>query len=175
MECYNELSANAMAIIAFSCSKTLTSYGLRCGAAILLTKDARSLRETEIVFEKSARSVWSNIPNAAMENFAWVVSDNKQQFLAEKKQYVDLLKKRSDIFIQEANDAKLPIYPYKEGFFVTIKVDNDIRDKYHQALMDEHIYTVCVNKGIRVAICSLPVTKAKGLAYKMKEILEKVA
>lgn len=175
MECYNELSTNAMAIIAFSCSKTLTSYGLRCGAAILLTKDATSLRETEIVFEKSARSVWSNIPNAAMENFAWVVSDNKQQFLAEKKQYVDLLKKRSDIFIQEANDAKLPIYPYKEGFFVTIKVDNNIRDKYHQALMDEHIYTVCVNKGIRVAICSLPVTKAKGLAYKMKEILEKVA
>lgn len=175
MECYNNLATNAMAIIAFSCSKTLTSYGLRCGAAILLTKDATALRETEIVFEKSARSVWSNIPNAAMENFVWVTTDNKQQFLAEKKEYVDLLRKRSDIFIKEANDAKLPIYPYKEGFFVTIKVDNTIRDKYHQALMDEHIYTVCVNKGIRVAVCSLPAAKAKGLAYKMKKILEKVA
>ena len=81
MECYNELSANAMAIIAFSCSKTLTSYGLRCGAAILLTKDATSLRETEIVFEKSARSVWSNIHNPAMQKFDWVVIDNIQQYL----------------------------------------------------------------------------------------------
>ena len=57
MECYNELSTNAMAIIAFSCSKTLTSYGLRCGAAILLTKDATSLRETEILMLQ-----WKTLP-----------------------------------------------------------------------------------------------------------------
>ena len=51
---------------------------------------------------------------------------------------------------------------------------NEIRDKYHQKLMDNHIYTVCVNKGIRVAMCSLSVNKTYGLAKKMKEIYKSI-
>ena len=48
--------------------------------------------------------------------------------------------------------------------------DNAYRDAFHKALMAEHIYTVAVNKGIRIAVCSLPVAKVYGLAEKMKEI-----
>ena len=40
--------------------------------------------------------------------------------------------------------------------------------------MNEHIYTVKVNTGIRVAVCSLSVEKTKGLAIKMKEILDTI-
>ena len=40
--------------------------------------------------------------------------------------------------------------------------------------MKEDIYTVKVNKGIRVAICSLSIAKCKGLAKRMKEILDEV-
>lgn len=40
--------------------------------------------------------------------------------------------------------------------------------------MAEHIYTVKVNKGIRVAVCSLPVDKTRGLAKRMKEILDRI-
>lgn len=58
----NELSGNVLAVIAFSCSKTLTSYGLRCGAALILGQNAQRVREAEIVFEKTARATWSNIP-----------------------------------------------------------------------------------------------------------------
>ena len=84
-----------------------------------------------------------------------------------------VLKQRSDIFIKEADECGLEYYPYKEGFFVTIKVeDNALKAKYHEVLMENNIYTVQVNKGIRVATCSLPVDKAKGLAKKMKEILD---
>ncbi|MCI5774643.1 MAG: aminotransferase class I/II-fold pyridoxal phosphate-dependent enzyme [Erysipelotrichaceae bacterium] len=172
MQNFNAISNNVLINIAFSCSKTLTSYGLRCGACIILAKDAKAVRETEIVFEKSARAIWSNIPNAAMVNFSWLTTQNKQSFLAEKQRYIDLLKQRADIFIKEANQCDLPIYPYKEGFFITIKMsDNATRDQYHQKLMDNHIYTVCVNKGIRVAICSLSLAKTKGLASKMKALL----
>ena len=41
--------------------------------------------------------------------------------------------------------------------------------------MKEHIYTVKVNKGIRVAVCSLPVKKCYGLAKRMKQILDSVS
>ena len=38
--------------------------------------------------------------------------------------------------------------------------------------MKQHIYTVKVNKGIRVAVCSLSSEKCRGLAKRMKEILD---
>ena len=171
METWNELSDNAMVVVAFSCSKTLTSYGLRCGAAVIFAQKAEDVREVEIIMEKKARATWSNIPNAAMANFVWLVNDDRENFLKEKQKYIDLMKERSDIFLKEAKEAGLEVYPYKEGFFVTLRIkDNAFRSRYHEALMKEHIFTVEVNRGIRVAVCSLPVRKVYGLAAKMKKI-----
>lgn len=170
---FNAFSENVMAVIAFSCSKALTSYGLRCGAAILLAQTEEAVRGVEIVFEKAARATWSNVPNAAMDNFTYVTTKNYDVYMKEKAYYVDLLKQRSDIFTQEAKACGLAYYPYKEGFFVTVKVeDNALRDRFHEALMKEYIYTVKVNKGIRVAVCSLSVAKCQGLAARMKAILD---
>lgn len=171
METWNDLSDNAMVVVAFSCSKTLTSYGLRCGAAIILAQKKEDVREVEIIMEKKARATWSNIPNAAMHNFVWLVTKDREKLLAEKQKYIDLMSERSSIFLKEAQENDLEVYPYKEGFFVTLKVeDNEFKNRYHEALMANHIYTVVVNKGIRVAVCSLPVKKVYGLAKKMKEI-----
>lgn len=175
MGLFNDISDTVMVEICFSCSKMLTSYGLRCGAAILLSQKEKDVRDVEIIMEKKARATWSNIPNAAMENFVWAITEGKDLFLQEKEAYVKLLKERSDLFLQEAKECDLPCYPYKEGFFITLQIeDNALRHTYHQALMDNHIYTVEVNHGIRIAICSLPMHKAKGLALRMKEILRKV-
>lgn len=175
METFNEIGPNVMISVCFSCSKTMTSYGLRCGAAIILARSAEDVREAEIVLEKKARSIWSNIPNAAMENFTWTVRENREAFETEKQKYIDLMKQRSDIFLKEAAACGLEVYPYREGFFITLKIeDNAVRDAVHQAFMDRHIYTVAVNKGIRVAVCSLPVRKASGLAAVMKETEESV-
>lgn len=174
LETFNKISDNVLAIVAFSCSKTMTSYGLRCGAALIMAQKQESVRQVEIVMEKSARATWSNIPNAAMENFVYVTTTGYDAFDKEKAYYVDLLKQRSDIFVKEAKECGLVHYPYKEGFFVTLKVeDKELLDKYHEALMENNIFTVKVNKGIRVAVCSLPIEKCKGLAKRMKDILDK--
>lgn len=173
MKLFKELSDNVMVEVCFSCSKTLTSYGLRCGAAITLAKNAKDVRDVEIIMEKKARATWSNIPNAAMANFVWAVTEGRDIFLAEKEKYIALMKERSDLFLKEAAEAELDTYPYKEGFFVTLRIeDNKDRDKLHDAFMANHIYTVKVNKGIRVGVCSLPVKKVKGLAAKMKSIMD---
>lgn len=172
--CFNEITDNVAVIVAFSLSKSMTAYGLRCGAAILLGKTLEAVEELKVVFEKSARATWSNINNGAMETFFQLMKDNKKTYLAEKQYYVDLLKARSDLFIKQADEVGLKYYPYKEGFFVTLEMDNDTRDKYHQALIDQNIFTVKVNKGIRVAICSMPLAKVDGLAIRMKEILDSI-
>lgn len=172
MKNFEAVGDNVMVVIAMSCSKTLTSYGMRCGAAVITAKDAESVKQAEVVFEKSARAIWSNVNNGAMHNFCNIIRNHYDDFMAEKAKYITLLKERSDIFKAEAADCGLPLYPYKEGFFITVKVDNAIRQQYHDALMENNIFTVQVDKGIRVAVCSLPVAKAKGLAQKMKTILD---
>lgn len=171
METWNKLSDNAVVVICFSCSKTMTSYGLRCGATVILAQQEESVTEMKTVLEKKARATWSNIPNAAMENFSWVVNENREEFLKEKQSYIDLMRERSSIFLTEANEVNLPHYPYREGFFVTLKIyDNDLCKKVHEAFIENYIYTVKVNHGIRVGLCSLPSHKIYGLAKKMKEI-----
>lgn len=175
MEVFNEMSDQVIVVIAFSCSKSLTSYGLRCGGAVILGQKEEDVRHVEIVFEKAARATWSNIANAAMDNFTFVTTENKEAYIKEKDEYIALLKKRSDTFMKEAKAVDLACYPYKEGFFVTLKFDdNTLRDRFHEALMKELIFTVKVNKGIRVAVCSLSIAGCSGLAKRMKDILDQV-
>lgn len=173
MQYFNDISENMMVVICSSCSKTLTSYGLRCGAAIILAQNKQDVEEAEIVFEKLARATWSNIPNAAMINFTNIVNEKLPTFLQEKQYYINLLKQRSDLFLQQAKDVDLPLYPYKEGFFATIPLEDDaLKEKFFQELIKHHIYTVSVYKGIRIAICSLPLKDIDGLASSLKHILE---
>ncbi len=168
---FENIADNLLVIIAFSISKTCTSYGLRCGAAVMLGSNQQKVREVEIVFEKTARALWSNITNAAMDNFTWLTTENVQAFMDEKQSYIDLMIARSSLFLNEANACDLVYYPFKEGFFITLKVeDDDLLERFHQALIKEHIYTVKVYKGIRIALCSLSIEKIKGLAPKIKQI-----
>lgn len=169
---FDQISENIVVVVAFSLSKSMTSYGLRCGAAIIMGQKEEAVQELKIVFEKDARATWSNINNGAMATFVDVMDHHLEAYDQERLHYVSLLKERSDIFVKEAEEVGLKHYPYKEGFFVTLSMDNQTRDKYHEALMENHIYTVKVNLGIRVAVCSLSVDKIKGLAKKMKEILD---
>ena len=153
MNAFNRMNDQVMIVVAFSCSKTLTSYGLRCGGAVILARNQDDV--------------------AAMENFVKVTTEHKDEFNEEKGKYVDLLRKRYEIFTSEANQCGLVYYPYKEGFFVTLKVeDDDLLTRFHEAMLAQDIYTIKVNKGIRVALCSLSVEKCQGLAFKMKEILD---
>jgi aspartate aminotransferase/aromatic-amino-acid transaminase len=171
MKEFSRITENCMICICFSCSKTLTFYGLRLGAAVVIAQKQEDVEDAHTVYLRIARSTWSNAPNAPMANFVWVVSENREAYLKEQQSYVKVLQARSSLFKQEAQECGLDIYPYKEGFFITLRVkDNEEGKKLHAALMREHIYTVLVNKGIRVGICALPLEKVRGLAQKIRAV-----
>ena len=113
MNAFNRMNDQVMIVVAFSCSKTLTSYGLRCGGAVILARNQEDVRALEILMEKHARASWSNIPNAAMENFVKVTTEHKDEFNEEKGKYVDLLRQRCEVFKKEADECGLTYYPYK--------------------------------------------------------------
>ncbi len=173
-EKYNDLKENVMVVIAFSCSKTLTAYGARVGAQVVLTKDKKQLQRFKNASIYSARSIWSTVNNSAMKLFSTIMNDEEllDRYIKEKQYYVDLLEERALIFVEEANEVGLEIYPHVEGFFVTIKEeDNEEKEKLNKKFQENNIFMVEVDYGLRVAICSVPKRKLKGLAKRLKELM----
>lgn len=171
---YKRLNENVMAIIAFSTSKTLTAYGARAGAAVAITSNKEELQKFINAGIYSARSIWSTVNNSAMELFALVTGDTtlRTKYEAEKQEYVELIKDRAEIFVKEANEVGLEHYPFREGFFVTVKVqDNEEKEALNLRLQENNIFTVEVDGGLRIAICSVPKRKLVGLAKKIKDVM----
>ena len=169
---FNELSDNVLVILAASCSKAFSYYGQRLGLMIAINNDEQFLDLYLNLCSRLARATWSNLNNAGMLAIAKVLRENKEGYLSELKQAREMLQKRTDLFIRQANDCGLELYTFCDGFFVTLKTkDNESRDEAHKRLLDDHIYTIKVNKGIRVALCSTPLRIVDGLAYKIKELM----
>ena len=49
-----------------------------------------------------------------------------------------------------------------------------LMEKYHKALIANHIYAAKFTCGIRIAICGLPLKKCQGLAGRLMDILQEV-
>jgi len=173
-EKYNNITNNVMVVIAFSCSKTLTAYGARVGAQVVLTRDEKQLEDFKNAAIYSARSIWSTVNNSAMKLFSTIINDEtlKTKYLEEKQYYINLLKERANIFLNEAKEVNLDIYPYVEGFFITIKIPNNLEKTALNSRLQEHnIFLVEVDGGLRVAICCVSKRKLKGLAKRIKELM----
>ncbi|MCF7926966.1 MAG: aminotransferase class I/II-fold pyridoxal phosphate-dependent enzyme [Candidatus Izimaplasma sp.] len=169
-----DLEDNVMAVIAFSLSKTLSAYGMRVGAAVAVTNKNKELEKFKDAMIYTARSTWSTVNNGGMKLFSKINSDPEilNKYKREKLDYILLLKERADIFISEAREVGLDLFPYKEGYFATIDVKNDkLRKALYEKLENEYIFTVDVGTGLRVALCSVEKEKLKGLAKRINDLL----
>ena len=172
---FKNLPAKLLVIFAFSISKSLTSYGLRVGAQLALSADRKVVEEFEKANSYSCRSTWSNISRGGMKMFSDIILNEKKYEVLKKERemYRLLIKERADIFLKEAEECKLKLLPYKTGFFLTIPT-GEVTDKVAEILEKENIYTVVLDEGIRIALCSVPKKKIVGLAERIKKALDKV-
>jgi len=90
----------------------------------------------------------------------------------ERSAYVDLLGQRADIFVKEAKNVGLDIVPYTAGFFISVPTSDPVKASI--ILNQSNIFVVPLAKGLRVAVCSVPVKKMKGFAGKVAEALSKI-
>lgn len=74
----------------------MTSYGLRCGAVIILAQKEEAVHEMKVVLEKQARAIWSNINNGAMEMFSQIM-ENKADEYERKKTIMSICSNREQI------------------------------------------------------------------------------
>ena len=173
---FKNLSSKILVIFAFSISKALTSYGLRVGAQLALSSDKEVINEFEKANSYSCRSTWSNISRGGMKMFSDIILDKeKYKVLKEEREmYRLLIKERADIFLKEAEECGLKLLPYKTGFFLTIPI-GELTDKVAEVLERENIYTVVLDEGIRIAVCSVTKKKITGLAGRIRKAIDKVS
>lgn len=175
-ELFKNLNEKILVIFAFSLSKSLTSYGLRVGAQLALSKNQGVISEFEKANSYTCRSTWSNISRGGMKMFSNIMLDeaNYKMLVEEREAYRELIRERADIFIKESAECGLKLLPYKSGFFLTIPTE-ELTDKVAEILERENIYTVVLDRGIRIAVCSVPKKKIYGLAGRIKAAINEAA
>lgn len=174
MKLFEKLSPNAFAAFAFSMSKGFTLYGQRSGALIGVSKDPAAVKEFVNAAVITGRTRWSNLSRAAMQTLANIYADKAllAQVGAERRQYVDIMQTRAAVFVKEAAQANLVMMPYNAGFFISIPTSDPVGAS--NILRESNIFVVPMAKGLRIAVCAVPVSKMQGLAAKVSDAVSRV-
>ncbi len=171
---FGDMPENILTLLSFSMSKSYTFYGQRTGALVAFSTNENIIKEFDETNKYSCRAIWSNVNNGAQ--VLCVKLDNDVNLRAdlenEQAELRNMVKRRAEIFVDEAKSCGLKIVPYKGGFFVAVPSENPVAvcNELHKDL----IYAVPLQYGIRLAVCSMPLTKIPGVATKMKVAMENV-
>lgn len=172
MKQFGNLPKNIFVMFAFSMSKGYTMYGQRTGAIIGLSSDKEVIEEFNNAAKYSSRATWSNINRGAMATLTKIQQDSTllAQFEAERDGYYQMIKKRAAVFMDEAKECGLNALPYNAGFFISVPSDKS--QSICDILKEDLIFPVALKLGVRIAVCSVPLPKMKGIATKMKKAID---
>lgn len=167
MNKFSGLPENLFVMISFSMSKSYTFYGQRTGALIGISSREKVIDEFKDVSKYSCRAAWSNVNRGAQALLVKLAADTELIPAYEKQRSAlyQMVKRRADVFVEEAKACGLRIVPYKGGFFIAVPADNPAA--VCQKLHDDLIFAVPLKLGIRVAACSTSFEKMHGVAEKI--------
>jgi len=172
LELMRDIHENVMIICAFSGSKTFSFYGIRIGAQVALSNNKDAVEEFTRVCQYGARGKWSSSANIGIQTIAKLFNDEEQtrRFELELRRASELLSKRGKIFVTEAKECGLEIFPHKSGYFVTLP---NCGEEAYEALKANHIFTIPMPGNlIRFAMSSMPTDQIYGLAARVKQIID---
>ncbi len=166
---------NVLICAGVSFSKTYAAYGMRLGCEVIFSKDREAAKDVYDTSCYLARNTWSNCNHAGISLVTKIDQDRdlKEQLEIELSQVQSSLKRRSEIFLNEARLVGLKHMPYRGGFFIAVPC-SDKKALFEALKSDEHLFLLPVSDIIRVAICSIPAEKVKGIAGKIKKTIDKL-
>ncbi len=166
------LGAHVLVLFGYSASKTLTAYGMRCGATVCLANTAEEAEEFSKAVGYTSRSTWSNCNRSAQVVMGKIYSDDALQAKVdeERRQYRDMLLERGKIFEQTLRENGVKSVPFTAGFFITIPSDKP--DEICQKLEQQDIFCLALAKGIRVSIASISKEKCVKCAQAISDLLK---
>ena len=171
---FSNANDNVVISLCLSYSKTYFIYGERLGAQIIIGKNKEQVKKMYEASSYLARNTWSNCNHGMISLVTKIDKDKSLRLELDSELEVvwNTLKKRSEIFLKEAKEVGLYTYPYNGGFFISIPVKKNI---YLCDILkkEEKIYLLPVSNVIRVAICSISSQDLKGLAGRIKKVIDK--
>lgn len=166
----DSLEKHVLTMITFSGSKTFGAYGLRLGAAIALSKDEGKILHFKKAFINEARGSWSATPTPAIELLNYFsMKPHQEAFFKDLSHMKSVVQKRSYLFKEQAASVGLKTLPFKSGFYIIVKADDE--QEAFKKLCAHDIYAIPMANGIRIALCSLPLKEIDGLANRIQKIL----
>lgn len=157
----------------FSFSKTLSFYGLRIGLFGIYSENKEKAKAAYDLSIGEARALWS-VPNHMGMNAVVDLLSSEAGVEAARKETATnraIVAERADIFLREAQAIGLEIYPYKNGFFLTLPMADAFA--VCEKLKEKNIFLAPIrNNALRVALCAIPTKKMPGLARAIQEAME---
>ncbi len=166
------LSDNVLTIYGYSASKTLTAYGMRCGAIVCVTGSEEEAEAFKRAAEYTARATWSNCNRSAQVVMGKIYSDPEllAKVDAERRIYRDMLLERGRVFEETLNKNGVQCVPFSAGFFVTIACDDAAG--VCAKLEEKDIFCLALPKGIRVSIASISKEKCVKCAEAIAKLIK---
>ena len=166
------LGDHVLVLFGYSASKTLTAYGMRCGATVCLAKTEEEAEDFTKAVGYTARSTWSNCNRSAQVVMGKIYSDDALQAKVdeERRGYRDMLLERGRIFEKTLRDNGVKSVPFTAGFFITVPADDPAG--ICAKLEEQDIFCLALAKGIRVSVASISKEKCVRCAEAMAALLK---
>lgn len=167
-----KLNDNVLVLFGYSASKTLTAYGMRCGATVCLAKTAEEADEFSKAVGYTSRSTWSNCNRSAQVVMGKIYSDAAlcSKVDEERAKYREMLLERGKVFEKTLKENGVEPVPFAAGFFITIPSDDP--EALARKLEERDMYTIPLAKGIRVSIASISKEKCVRCAKAIAELIK---
>ncbi len=174
MTLFNGLPENILVIIASSMSKSFTSYGIRVGAQVAVSSSKKIIEEFDTCSTFLCRTSWSNTSRGGMKLLSDIYNDQAllEKIDAERNLKTDILKKRAEIFLREAEKEGVTVCPFRSGFFITVPVKENLKEIVAD-LKSKRVFVLPTIGGMRIAICSVPCRKIEVLPKLIAESIKK--
>ncbi|MBQ8293382.1 MAG: aminotransferase class I/II-fold pyridoxal phosphate-dependent enzyme [Bacilli bacterium] len=170
LDAFLELDENVVLAIAYSFSKSFGIYGFRLGSLTLVGK---GVKEYEKLFYTQSRTKWSNPNKLGCSVLGKVLSNDEsvEKVYQEIAEHMAILENKTTIFKEALKKNNIKTFPFTNGFFLSIPVEN--AEDVALELSKNDVYLTTVAGGIRVAISGVPSTRLEELAEKIAKVINK--
>jgi len=167
----DRLSGNTLTLVDYSISKGFAKYGLRTAALFALHRDKEVLEEFVQIMLLSNRGTYGSVSSTGqlLLEALYKKKPLSDSYTEELQQWRHLLAGRAKIFFDTLHPGLA--MPYRDGFFAAVASSDPFG--VCEKLKEEDIFLVPLNKGIRVALCSLSGKQSRRVAEALNRLAEK--
>lgn len=166
------LADELLLAIAWSASKTFTSYGLRAGALVVVAPDRAERESVRDTIAIHCCGTWANCNRGALAGVTRLLQEPKLRAAVarDRNRAVELLDRRNAAFEYAIRNRSLRRPDYAGGFFTSVFVQNAAQ--VASALRNEGVYVVPLEGAIRIALSAVCSSEVAQLAGALVDAIE---